>query len=255
MANETRAVHDFCWINMITPNPAEAQQFYSRLLGWTFSDMPGMGWIINVEGTNIGGFFDQAHPNTPPGTKPQLGVMVKVADVDSSAAKVKSLGGTVHDLMDIGPNGRMAGCVDSEGARIDLWQPKSKTGMDINSRAHGAPSWFEVMEKNVEKAKAFYRSLFGWTTESMPMPGFEYTVFKNDGRAIAGMYPLMGAQIGMSPVWATYFTVSDIKTATTLAAELGGTVHVPVTEIPSVGKFAYLESPQGVMFYVIEYTA
>ncbi len=54
----TRSVGDFCWINMITPQPAAARAFFGSLLGWTFVEMPGMGHGIQVAGHDIGGLFD-----------------------------------------------------------------------------------------------------------------------------------------------------------------------------------------------------
>jgi predicted enzyme related to lactoylglutathione lyase len=47
--------------------------------------------------------------------------------------------------------------------------------------------------------------------------------------------------------------VDNADDAARKAAELGGTVCVPVTPIPPVGRFCGLVSPQGVVFYVIEY--
>jgi predicted enzyme related to lactoylglutathione lyase len=38
-----------------------------------------------------------------------------------------------------------------------------------------------------------------------------------------------------------------------LAAELGATICVPLQDIPAVGRFCGIVSPQGVMFYVIAY--
>ena len=39
---------DFCWINMITPQPKEAMAFFGEVLGWTFFDMGGIGHGIRV---------------------------------------------------------------------------------------------------------------------------------------------------------------------------------------------------------------
>jgi predicted enzyme related to lactoylglutathione lyase len=58
---------------------------------------------------------------------------------------------------------------------------------------------------------------------------------------------------GMPPQWATYFTVNDADETAKKAAELGGTVIVPPMDIPTVGRFCGITSPQGVMFLVIKY--
>src|SRR5579862_6653159 len=101
MASGIRKAGEFCWINMITPQIDQAREFFSQLLGWTYFEMPGMGYGIKVDGRDIGGMFDQSHPTTPPGTQPQIGVMVKVDSASDIAQKVKSFGGKVTKSLDL----------------------------------------------------------------------------------------------------------------------------------------------------------
>jgi len=70
MTTGTRKAGDFCWINMLTPNPAQAREFFGKLLGWTYVEMPGMGHRIQVGGRDIGGLFDLESPQTPKGMPP-----------------------------------------------------------------------------------------------------------------------------------------------------------------------------------------
>jgi predicted enzyme related to lactoylglutathione lyase len=51
-----------------------------------------------------------------------------------------------------------------------------------------------------------------------------------------------------------YYTVKDADEAASEAVKLGARVHVPLQDIPNVGRFCGITSPQGVVFYVIEYT-
>ena len=46
MTTGTRRAGDFCWINMLTPRPAEAREFFGALLGWTYGEIPGMGHSV-----------------------------------------------------------------------------------------------------------------------------------------------------------------------------------------------------------------
>src|SRR6476660_8321176 len=108
----TRDPGEFCWVNMLTPKPAEACAFFGELLGWTFAEMPGMGYTILVSGSPIGGLFDVNGPGTPEGTQPMIGVMVKVQSADETSAKVAALGGTGKPAFDIMEQGRMAVCFD-----------------------------------------------------------------------------------------------------------------------------------------------
>ncbi|MBL0169903.1 MAG: VOC family protein [Gemmatimonadaceae bacterium] len=255
MTTGARKTGDFCWINILTPHPGAAREFFGALLGWTYLEIPGMGHRVQVSGRDIGGMFDLDGPNTPPGTPPGIGVMVRVDNADAMVASVNALGGTAQPAFDIGPQGRMADCRDPNGANIDLWQPSQSPGMEADSTLHGAPSWFEARTTNVDGAAAFYTQLFGWTTEVMSMPGAPYTSFKLGNEAVAGMMQITPEMGSMPPHWAVYFTVNDIDATAGDAVARGGSICVPVRDIPGVGRFCGIISPQGVMFYTIQYTA
>ncbi|MEO7610820.1 MAG: VOC family protein, partial [Gemmatimonadales bacterium] len=124
MTTGARESGEFCWINMITPQPDEARAFYQRIFGWTYTEAPGMGGhIVSVGGHNIGGLWDLGGPQMPPGTPPCIGVMVMTDSADEIASKATSLGGKAKPAFDIAENGRMAECFDPNGAQFDLWQP------------------------------------------------------------------------------------------------------------------------------------
>jgi hypothetical protein len=74
---------------------------------------------------------------------------------------------------------------------------------------------FEIPADDVEKAKKFYKSVFGWSMTDMPMPGMTYTICrttesdkegmpKNPGAINGGMRKRM--QKGEGPV-----IVMDVK--------------------------------------------
>ena len=254
MPTGNRKNGEFCWINMITSKPAEAQDFYAKLLGWTYTVMPGMGHGIQVGGRNIGAMFDLENPNNPPGTRAMIGVMVKTESADAMSAKFNANGGRALTAFDVGPQGRMAIGYDPAGANIDLWEGKGSAGTDADDRRHGAPSWFETITTDVAAVEKFYTTVFGWTSESTPMGDFDYTVFSLDGAMVAGMMPVQPDMGEMKPNWAVYFTVDSADAAVKTAAEIGGVVCVPVTPIPHIGLFAGITSPQGINFFVIQYT-
>ncbi len=253
MATGIRTPGEFCWINILSPKPEEARAFFTALLGWTFGDIPGMGYSILVGGRPIGGLFDVNGPNTPPGLPPFIGVMVKVESADATCARVKELGGTAKLPFDVGEQGRMAECFDPNGAAFDIWEPKKSQGTDADSTFHGAPSWFETMTTDVGKAAPFYEALFGWKAEGAPMGTFTYTVFKMGGNMVAGMMPILPEMGPMRPHWAVYVTVNDVDATAKRAAELGGAVIMEPYDIQGVGRFCGIASPLGVTFWAITY--
>ncbi|NOT34343.1 MAG: VOC family protein [Candidatus Eisenbacteria bacterium] len=253
MAKGIRKPGDFSWINMLTRHPDQAREFFGKLLGWTYIEIPGMGHRMQVDGHDIGGVFDLDGPNTPPGTPAYIGVMLKVENADATCARVTALGGRALPPFDIMDQGRMAVCFDPNGAEFDIWQALKGPGTDADSQHHGAPSWYENATHDVGVAKKFYTELFGWTPESMDMGGTPYTVFKLGGEYVAGLTPLSPQMGAVKPHWATTFTVRDVEAAAREAVALGGTVHVPIQPVPGMGRFCGITSPQRVAFYVIQY--
>jgi uncharacterized protein len=253
MATGTRKTGEFCWINMLTPRPAEAREFFSKVLGWTYFEMPGMGHGIRVGGRDVGGLFDVVGPNTPPGLTPCIGVMVKVDNADATGETVAALGGSARPAFDIADKGRMAVCTDPNGAQFDVWEPKASQGTDVDPALHGAPCWFETLTTDVDRAAKFYSELFGWTPGVMPMPGYSYTTFKLGDDYVAGMLKITPEMGTFPPHWGVYFTVNDVDATAQEAVQLGGKLCVPPRDLQGVGRFCGIVSPQGVVFYAIRY--
>jgi predicted enzyme related to lactoylglutathione lyase len=124
--------------------------------------------------------------------------------------------------------------------------------MDV-FKTHGAFSWNELLTRDPEAARAFYTALFGWGSKTMDMPRGEYTTFQVGETSVAGMMKIPPDAAGMAPAWGSYVTVEDVETTCRRAVELGGKVLVPVTEVPSVGRMAVLQDPQGAVFSIITY--
>ncbi|MFO1324351.1 MAG: VOC family protein [Burkholderiales bacterium] len=254
MTTGIRKTGEFCWFNMLTPQPAKAREFFASLLRWTYVALPaGMGHRIQVGGRDVGGLFDLDNPQTPKGTPPHIGVMVKVDSADTTAARVASLGGRAMPAFDILDQGRMAVCFDPNGAAFDVWQAKKGQGTDADTTLHGAPSWFESMTTDVDRASQFYAALFGWTAEPMPMGAFTYTTFKLGDAYVAGMMAITPDMGAMAPHWSVYFTVDDADGIARDATALGATIVVPPQDVPNVGRFVGITSPQGVTFFVMKY--
>lgn len=254
MASGVRKNGEFCWVNILSPKHKEARTFFSELFGWTYMDLPDMGGgIIKADGHDVGGLWDIDTPYTPPGTKPVIGVTVKIDNADEMAEKVRSLGGTAQPPMDIMTNGRMVACKDPIGAQFDLWQGIDQPGTDADTLQHGVPSWMELLTTDTKAADKFYKSLFGWTSSEQDMGHMKYTTFKLDGEYAAGMMHYVPEMGDMPKGWSVYVTVNNVDESVEQASGLGAKVFMPAMDIPTVGRMAGLLSPQGVSFYVIKY--
>jgi predicted enzyme related to lactoylglutathione lyase len=116
-------------------------------------------------------------------------------------------------------------------------------------------SWTELMTRDVAGAKEFYRKVLGWEMAEMPMgEGQPYTVLKAGGQGVGGIMPMpkvVPPQV--PPHWAAYVTVKDVDATAKKVKEAGGTLIVPPTDIPNVGRFCTFQDPQGATLSVITY--
>jgi predicted enzyme related to lactoylglutathione lyase len=103
----------------------------------------------------------------------------------------------------------------------------------------------ELMSTDVGKAKSFYRELFDWQLEDMPMSEMTYTMIKVGDGTGGGLMtnPIPGAPSS----WVPYVLVDDVRTATDKARSLGAALMKDVTEVPGMGSFAILTDPTGGM--------
>ena len=156
----------------------------------------------------------------------------------------------MKEPFDVGPNGRMAIIQDPTGPVFAVWQAKAHPGAGVY-RDIGALCWNELGTNDTEKAGDFYTTLFGWSRENMPGP-MEYTVFKNGGDGIAGMYKITPEMGPIPPHWMVYFAVSDCDATVQKTTESGGGVMRPAEDIPGIGRFAILQDPASAVFAIIK---
>ena len=109
---------------------------------------------------------------------------------------------------------------------------------------HGQFVWYELTTPDVGAAQKFYPRFTGWGTQRFDN---DYSMWTTGGVPFAGIFnlgPEMRQQ-GIPPHWSAYVEVNNVDETATLATSLGGTVIVPGTDIPGVGRFAIVKDPQG----------
>jgi predicted enzyme related to lactoylglutathione lyase len=86
----------------------------------------------------------------------------------------------------------------------------------------------------------------------MNMQGETYTIFKNGETGVGGMMAKPEMSKDAPTAWTTYFGVDDADKIAKQVQTLGGKVLHPPTDIPTVGRFAILQDPQGAVFGVLK---
>jgi len=261
-----------CWIDTSQPDPGAAVAFYGGLFGWQFEDvMPpdaeGEYFIGRIRGGDV------AAVGSIPAAAPQMATWntyIWVESADDTAAKVRDAGGQVlmepFDVMDAG---RMGVFADPEGAAFCAWQAKNHKGARIVNEA-GSLNFNGLNTRDVAGAKAFYGSVFGWTTlvleggaEMWTLPGYgDYLEERTPGLrkmvaqsggpvgfedVVASIVPLANDQPDVPAHWNVTFAVDDADATAAKAKELGGTVIVPPFDAPWV-RMAVLADPAGASF-------
>lgn len=127
--------------------------------------------------------------------------------------------------------------------------------MQDHFMAHGVFSWNELITTDLESAKEFYGTLFGWTfVETETIYGNPYLVVYKEATMVGGMMLKDGnVSKDVTPCWDPYVTVDDVDASARQAEELGGKILLPPTDIPNVGRFCVIQDLQGVCLNFITY--
>ncbi|WP_456417312.1 VOC family protein [Thiolapillus sp.] len=120
-------------------------------------------------------------------------------------------------------------------------------------KQHGAFSWNELMTTDVDAAKAFYASLFGWKMEDVQTKDMGYTIARSGDKEMAGIMGMPPEAGDMPPAWGAYVTVDDVEYSAAQAEKLGGKVLLSPRDIPDVGRFCVICDPQGATLSLITY--
>jgi len=118
---------------------------------------------------------------------------------------------------------------------------------------HGRFVWQELMTEDTATAAAFYSKVVGWRAEPSAVDA-TYTQFGIGSAHYAGMMrlPDEARASGAKSQWLPYIGAADVEATMAAAERLGGKVVRPAQDIPTVGRFAMLNDPQGAAFAVFK---
>jgi predicted enzyme related to lactoylglutathione lyase len=248
----THAPGTFAWPELHTSDQNAAKTFYTGLFGWSFKDTP-MGpnevyTVFTQGGADVCALCTLRPEMKAMGVPPNWMSYVTVKDAAASAKQTAQLGGTViKDAFDVMGLGNMAVLQDPAGATFCVWEAKSHIGAGVLNEP-GALVWTELMTHDTAKAGAFYKSLLGWGSKDMPMPGMTYTVLKRGETDAAGMMAMPPDMKDVPPHWMSHFQTTSVDASAAKAKQLGATFLMEPTDIPEVGRVAVVKDPQGAVF-------
>jgi uncharacterized protein len=262
-----------CWVDTSQPDPEAAVAFYGGLFGWDLTDAmppgsPGQYFIARLHGGDVAAIGSQPEGGPPTAA---WNTYVWVESADDAAAHVRDAGGRVlTDPFDVMDAGRMALCMDPEGAAFCVWQAKEHRGAQIVNEP-GSLNFNGLHARDADGAQAFYGSVFGWETLGLGggvkmwrLPGYgDFLEQRDPGLrqrmaetagapegfedVVATLNPMAEDQPEVPPHWSVTFAVEDADATAARAAELGGRVVVAPFDAPWV-RMAIISDPQGATF-------
>jgi uncharacterized protein len=265
-----------CWVDTYQADPDAAAAFYGGLFGWDLEDTmppgsPGKYFMARLRGGDVAAIGSPPE-GAPP--MPAWNTYVCVASADDTAAKVREAGGRVlAEPFDVFDAGRMATFADPEGAVFSIWQPGQMKGSQIVNEP-GSVNFNGLHTRDVEAAKRFYGSVFGWGTlaidgaELWTLPGYGDHLEERDPglRArvaelgaepgfedvVAAVNPIGDDQADVPAHWSVTFSTDDADVLAARAEELGGRVLISPMDVPW-SRMTMIADPQGGTFIATQF--
>ena len=243
----------FVWYDAMTTDVAAAQEFYTKVVGWSAMDsgMPDRTYILLSAGPAMVGGLMPIPPDAK-GMPPAWMGYIGVDDVDAMAVKVKAAGGAIRrDPAEIPGVGRFAVAADPHGAGFILFKGNGETPAAVAPGAPGHIGWHELHAGELGAAWSFYSGLFGWTKlEALDMGAMgTYPMFSPGEGQGGGMMTRM-AHVP-HPFWLYYFNVDAIDAAAARATLGGGKVVNGPMQVPGGQWIVQCIDPQGGMFAMV----
>lgn len=240
-----------CWVDLGCPDLEAGKAFYGRVFGWEFeSTGPELGnyTLCKKNGKYVAGIGPQQESPRPP----TWDVYLSCIDADTTATDVKGAGGVIlMGPMQVENQGRVLVAADPAGAVVSFWQPEAMIGAQLVGEP-GTIVWNELITRDAPAADEFYTSLFPYEMEQVgDGGGFDYKVFKIDGRPVGGRMQMTGDWAKPSSHWLTYFGASDTDEAVATITAQGGHIEMPAKDT-EYGRFAVCVDPFGATFAVIK---
>ena len=118
---------------------------------------------------------------------------------------------------------------------------------NIDKHQPGTPSWFDLMTTDIEKARAFYTSIFGWQYEIHGDEMGKYSMAQVGGRQAAGIGQ-MPPGAPFPSAWTVYFNVDSVDATADAVKSNGGNVMMGPMDVADEGRLLVASDPTGAVF-------
>jgi hypothetical protein len=246
------------WADLVTPDLAAAERFYSGLFGWTFQPVHSGASdyaLASMAGRPVGGLLQKAIAAGEHKQSAWL-TFVAVGDVDAAkGAALKQGAKIVADTQSYPARGRQAVLSDPEGAVFAILASSSGDAADFLA-APGEWIWSSLQSQDAATEAGFYQTVFGYDVFDLASDdGSEHVILSSDGFARASVNSFPSETGHRHAHWLNFIRVDSTADIVAKAAALGGRVLVEPHADRHGGQIAVLADPAGAPFGVMEWTA
>ena len=245
------------WVDLGAPDVARAAGFYGSVFGWKFESAgpEAGGYGMFTQGGKV---MAAVGPLTEQGTAPSWTLYFKTSDADATAEAVRKAGGTVRaEPADVMSEGRFAQFTDPAGAMFAVWQPGNTKGLGAVNDP-GTLCWTELATPGCARCQVVLPGCARLADRRpadgrVHLYGGIWPAGGGEGSGQGGIMPLSPEMTaaGATTQWVPYFEVADCDAVAAAVTANGGTVIVPASDVPGVGRFAVVLDPDGAQFAVI----
>jgi len=226
------------WHDLITPNLAQSQAFYSSVFGWQFQAINDSYTLASLDGKLIAGM---AELDNKQNASHWLS-LISSKDIAAVSEKTIKAGGKVLvSSTEIKGRGTIAVLEDPQGAVFSLIN--TVNGDPEAQQTDNGWIWQEVWSDNPEQSKAFYQSLGNYSAQSKPLNNGNYSYLALNGTPAIGFVKKPDAEIGNT--WVNYIKVADVDATLLKVTAAGGLVLMAPNDKVRSGSVAIIRDPAG----------
>ncbi|WP_462147014.1 VOC family protein [Pseudoalteromonas gelatinilytica] len=226
------------WHDLITPNLAQSQAFYSSVFGWQFQAINDSYTLASLDGKLIAGM---AELDNKQNASHWLS-LISSKDIAAVSEKTIQAGGKVLvSSTEIKGRGTIAVLEDPQGAVFSLIN--TVNGDPEAQQTDNGWIWQEVWSDNPEQSKAFYQSLGNYSAQSKPLNNGNYSYLALNGTPAIGFVKKPDAEIGNT--WVNYIKVADVDATLLKVTAAGGLVLMAPNDKVRSGSVAIIRDPAG----------
>jgi predicted enzyme related to lactoylglutathione lyase len=256
-ANTEHHAGKFIWADLVTPDLAVVEPFYSGVFGWTFRAARDgdIDYVLALSnGRPVAGLLRRP---MPAGTPRQPIWVSFIAARDFNAAKREALanGATVLNAPTyLAGRGRQMILSDPQGAIFGIMASSSGDPPDYLPEP-GEWIWSSLLASDAGKDAAFYQEVFGYEVFDLASDdNLERLILSGDNYARASIHTLPVDHSRRHPHWLHFVRVLSTVQASASAAALGGRVLVEPHMDREGNMVAVVADPTGAPVGLMEWS-